>query len=357
MDFLADAILIGLHETDYDIFELPVIGHIRNRADDNYLLADGSRGMTAPPGFMQLNPLPEYGHTEEELWDTYDDFDLVIMTSYRRYAVDALYKIKEKMGKFPANLVLCDGEDHPIIEQGLIREWRPIIYFKRELLQETYGFRILSWSVEGTPIFPCPFAAFTRSYPPDIDDQKKELDLCLILGHTYDNRNLLLGKFLEAAEENSLAAFIGGNNDSPLRGVHPLSHKLENMLGWEEYIRKTASAKITASMRGFGRDTLNFWEKMSFETLCLWCDPGIVIPFPPIPNKHVVPFDENCDDILRLVKYYLNPTRDEERKVIAKTGKAWLHAHHTTKARSEYLISLSIKILSGEKIHHEEFGF
>ena len=128
------------------------------------------------------------------------------------------------------------------------------------------------------------------------------------------------------------------------------------MLGYNEYITKQARAKISASMRGFGRDTLNFWEKMSFETLCLWCDPEIVIPYPPIPNKHVVEFEESCDDVGRLIRYYLHPGHEDERKTIAKAGKEWLHAHHITERRASYLLSISLKIINGEKIILEGFG-
>lgn len=354
MDFLADAILVGLHESNYDIFELPVIGHIRGRADDNYILADGSKGYTGVPGHLQLNQLPDYAHTEEELWDTYKDFDLVVMTSYRRYSVAALYKIKEKMGKFPENLVLVDGEDHSVIERGMIMEWKPIVYFKRELLKETHNFRILSRSVEGTPVFPCPFAAFVRSYP-EVNDQEKDLDLFLALGMTYDARQTLLARFLETAEEIEAEALICANNDNPLRESHSLGKYLHQMLGYQEYLTKQARSKISASMRGFGRDTLNFWEKMSFETLCLWCDPGIVIPYPPIPNKHVVEFTEDCSDIQRLIKYYLDPIHEEERLQISRAGKKWLHANHTAERRAAYLLDISRKIIGGEQIIPEEF--
>ena len=355
MDFLGDAILVGLHESGHDIYELPVIGHVRGRADDNYLLSDGSKGMTGVPGHLQLNPLPEYGHTEEELWDKYQEFDLVIMTSYRHYSTNALYKIKEKVGKFPENLVIVDGEDHSFIQQDMIRQWKPLCYFKRELLKETHGFRVLSRSVEGTPIFPCPFAAFVRSYP-EVNDQQKDLDLFLALGMTYDARQTLLAKFLETAEEIEAGALICANNDNPLRESHPLGKHLNQMLGYGEYIVKQARAKISASMRGFGRDTLNFWEKMSFEILCLWCDPGIVIPYPPIPNKHVVEFTEDCEDVPRLIKYFLHPSHDKERTTIAKAGKLWLYAHHTTQQRAAWLLDISRKIMSGEKIELEEFG-
>lgn len=355
MDFLADAILVGLHESGHDVFEIPVINHIRGGIDKDYKLADGSNGYTGTPGFLQLNPLPEYPHTEEELWDTYDTFDLVIMTSYRRYSIDALYKIKNKMGKFPENLVVVDGEDHCVIHQDLIRQWKPIAYFKRELLKETHNFRVLSRSVEGTPIFPCPFAAFVRSYP-EVNDQEKDYDLFLALGMTYDARQTLLARFLETWDDNDINAVICVNSDNPLRDNHPLGVYLHDMLGYNEYITKQARAKISASMRGFGRDTLNFWEKMSFETLCLWCDPGIVIPHPPIPNVHVVEFEESCDDIPRLIKYYLDPIHEDERLLISKAGKQWLREHHTTRARAEYLFGLSQLIISGEKVIPEEFG-
>ena len=355
MDFLGDAILVGLHESGHDIYELPVIGHIRGRADDNYLLSDGSKGYTGVPGHLQLNPLPEYAHTEQELWDTYKDFDLVIMTSYRRYAVDALYKIKEKIGKFPENLIICDGEDHSFVQQDMIYQLKPLCYFKRELRKETRSFHIPSRSVEGIPVLPCPFAAFTRSYP-EVNDQQKDHDLFLALGMTYAARQTLLAKFLETAEEIKARALICVNGDNPLRESHPLGKNLHQMLGYGEYIVRQARARISASMRGFGRDTLNFWEKMSFETLCLWADPGIVIPYPPMPNTHVVQFEESCDDIPRLIKYYLHPSHDKERTTIAKAGKAWLYAHHTTQQRATWLLDISQKIMGGEKVEPEEFG-
>lgn len=354
MDFLADGIIVGLHESGHDVFELPSINHIRGGVDDNYTLADGSRGFTATPGFLQLNPLPEYTHTDEEILDTYKDFNLIIMTSYRRYSIKALNYIKNKYG-LPQNLVIVDGEDHPIIQQELIKECKPIAYFKRELLKENHGFRILSRSVEGVPIFPCPFAAFVRGYPV-VDDHEKDYDLFLALGMTYDKRQTLLARFMETSAEIEAESLICLNSDNPLRTSHPLGKYFHDMMGYEEYITKQARSNISASMRGFGRDTLNFWEKMSFETLCLWCDPGIVIPYPPIPNRHVVEFTEDCNDIPRLIKYYLDPIHEEERKIIVRAGKNWLRSYHTAQKRAEYITKIAQLIISGKVITINEFG-
>ena len=349
-DFLGHAISTGLYENSHEILEIPYVKSLHGQVDDWYLLADGKRGMSAPPGYLQINPLPDNERSEEEVLDIVGEADLIISHSTRRYALAALDKIINRLGRNPGNIVIADGDDTDYIDRGIIERFRPIVFFKREMLQH---YPLAAYSVSyGCPIFPLPFASFTRGFP-EVDDQDKNMDFFLSLGNTNPLRNKLLGKCLEARIDKIYIATDGNN---PIRGQHPFGHEIQQMLPWPEYIKAQSQAKIGASCAGFGRDTLNFWEKMSFETLCLWCDPGIVIPYPPIPNQHVVEFTEDCEDVPRLIKYYLDPIHEGERKAIAKAGKSWLYAHHTTQQRATWLLDISRKIMGGEKVEPEEFG-
>ena len=119
---------------------------------------------------------------------------------------------------------------------------------------------------------------------------------------------------------------------------------------------RQARSKITASMRGFGRDALHLWEAFSAEVLVLYCPPGIVIPYPPQMGVHCVEINEDCSGVPGLLDYYLAPEHEEERKTIARAGKEWLYKFHTNQASCRYLLDITTRVLGGQKIDREEFG-
>lgn len=346
MDFLGATITIGAYECGHDVYEIPYIKHLHGFADDDYTLNDGSRGFTGPPGFISDNPLPSNQKSEEEVLDATKDADLIICHSTRRYALEALDKIVARLGKVPNNLVMADGEDSPHISQELIDKYHPIVFMKRELYSEN---PIEKYSRHyGVPVWPLQFGSPVRSMPKGIDDTEKEWDFVLTMGNTHPLRLCLLEVCLRANIPNS---YIGGDHNNPLRGKYP---QMKNMLGWQEYMTTIAHAKITANCRGYGRDTLNFFERYCWNTAMLYCPPKLHMPHSPKDGEHCLYFDESCEKIPDLFSRLLND--DDCRKQIAKAGKAHCFRYHTTQKRFEYLTEIAMKIIGGEKIELEKYG-
>lgn len=356
MDYGGDGIIIGLYEQPgVEITEWPYCRHNHNEADIGYPLFDGKPGFTSPPGFIVPNPLPPNEKTREEVFDTAKDADLIVVTSCRHFAVQGFMEIVEHLGNKLPPVVLCDGEDAEGIPTDIVHTVKPSVFFKREMPRHTTMTSLRFNDGFSCPVFPLPFSAFSRSYE-GIDDQQKDYDIFLSIGITYPKRVDLLSAFLTYGVERGCRYYVGTNGDAPIIKTHPYGEKFENIRPWRDYMEKQAQSKITASMRGWGRDALHASEAFSFETLVLYCPPGITMPYPPQMGVHCVEFSEDCHDIPRLLDYYLAPENEEERKTIARAGKEWLYKYHTNAKRVEYLLRITKSIMNGETIDRAEFG-
>ena len=224
--------------------------------------------------------------------------------------------------------VICKGEDYGWsgIDEQLISKFRPAAYFKRELEQPREH------------VYPLPFAAFTDAYP-EVDDSVKKYSIYAAFGNTWPARMNLVRMLGEMNLPNSYIATNSDFIDSTMPNVKPLQP-------FDEYMRGMAQAKITFSMRGWGRDTLRRWEATALNTCVFDCDPGIIIPHSFEDRVHIVNYPEDLTGLRELIEYYL--THDDEREAIALRGKAHTLKYHTTKARAEYLLDVVTYILSGK---------
>ena len=353
-DFLAHGILAGLYETGHDIYEVPALKSVRGEVDEGYILPDGQRGVSGPPGYFALPKahLPTAKSYAEAVELMAKGPDLVVMLSARDYSRRAIHGLSRDAGVNIKSLplVICEGEDHDYIDYRLVEEFSPRVFFKREI-QRTNPLSAVSSSIH-RPVWPLPFSAFTRGYDPEIDHTKKDYDLFLSLGNTHPLRLTLIKKFLEASDKKGRRSWVATNENVNLN--HPLQKKLKKMLPWGEYIATQAKSKITASIRGFGRDALHAWEAFSFATLVLYCDPGIYIPFPFKDRVHCLYFSEDCSEVIDLAETFLEDSTAAWQ--IAQAGKRHLHQYHTNKARAEYLINVSRGEAWGKPKQYEEYG-
>lgn len=362
MDFLAESLLCGLYEIpDVEVYEMAPWQHVRGGVDQGYDLPHSpGGGCTHTPGYLLPNPLPPHTHTREEIFDLADDFDALILLSTRDYSLRGL-------AEFTANaygrrmprptcqpLIVCDGEDGDRVDLGIVQELLPDVYFKREFVKGMYPLGHVREL--GCSLYPLPFSAFTRSYPTDIDDSVKEYDLFLSVGNTFPGRMTLVGQMLDYAVKHGLRHWIATNDNADVYRTHPYKDKLASMLGWTEYIRKQAQSKVTASMRGWGRDALHAWEAMSFATATLYADPGIYIPYPFLDRVHCLFFQENCEDLDRVLDLLLQPDNEAYRQQIAQAGKSHCLQYHTNKARAEFMLKVADRVYRGQPISLDEFG-
>lgn len=292
-------------------------------SDSSYILwRENKRGFTNPAGHtiprrLRIYPL-------EEIIDLMPEFDFILLSSPRHYAVHALRFIKRIYGnKIPHPLVYTDFEDGATLCTDIIEEFKPTVVFKRELIEPIGG------------IYPLPFSSAVPYLIEKFDDQNKTLDLFCTFGFTHQLRKQVIDFLIESkfTDRQYLALDIP---DLIREG------RYNPLLSYQEYLKAIASSKVAISVRGHGRDTVRYWEIPSFETLFLVSDPGIIIPHPFEDGKNCVQFFA-LDDLAEKIKYYLS--HDEERIKIAKAGKEHLLKYHTNSKRAEYFISIVKKEL------------
>jgi hypothetical protein len=285
--------------------------------DFSYILSDGKRGMTNPSGFTVARRLRIY--TFEEICDLMPEFDFIVLSSPRHYAVHALRFIKKIYGnKLPKFLVYTDFEDSETLRTDIIEEFNPQVIFKRELTHPIPN------------VYPLPFSSAVPYLPDTYDDQNKTLDLFCTFGFTHHLRKDVIDFLSTSNLTNS--QYLALDIPDLVR-----SGKYSGLLPYNEYIKRIASAKIAISVRGHGRDTVRYWEIPAFETLFLVNDPGIIIPHPFTDGVNCVQFN-TLPDLADKIKYYLS--HDEERIKIAKAGKEHLHAWHSNERRAEYFLDI-----------------
>ncbi len=356
-DFGADSILIGLHQLaawrGWTVAELPIIRHIHGEVDSQYRLADGGKGFTGPTEDTIRNHPPYPNMSEEEALDRCTEFDLIILTSTRAYARDALSRVVKRSGKQPKDLplVVCDFDDHDFIDFRYLEELKPKLFLKRELLRQDKPFSPFAWGGD-IPVWPLQFAAHYANLEPGVLEQKKSLDIFCSLGKTHPTRDQLISALLEAVHTIGCSHYLAY---SPPDGISDPHGLLKGRETWDGYMRLLASARLSACTRGWGRDTLHYWEGFMAGTTMMVDDPGLIIPHPFIPHDHYIPIEPPYADIAGKIKLYLSKPQYLEEKRLAA------HQHclkfHTTERRAEYLTKIAEAYIYGSKpIDPEEFG-
>ncbi|MDP3793860.1 MAG: glycosyltransferase [Candidatus Uhrbacteria bacterium] len=363
-DYQADygfhGLITGLYElSGIDVYEYPHLQSLRGGSDIGYdLPGNPGGGNTGCPSYLSPAPLPAPLHSKEEIFDIFPNFDLVVMgiRDYSRRSIAELCRAKG-VGTNEVPLVIYDADDADFIDRDLINRYTPFVFFKRELTNQ-YSLAAYTGGY-GVPIFPLPFSAFTRSFPkPEGPDREKRFDIFLSLGRTWPSRDVLLGTFLDAVGRDRICspgrAWIATNGNSPMKQEHPYGYLLRDLLPWSEYMMAQSQSRITASIRGFGRDALHAWEAFLSGPLVLYCPPGLHIPHPFKNWTHCIHFNEDCGEIPSLLRRLLE--EPALREAVATQGQQHCLDHHSTVARADYLISICSKLRTGEKFDMEEFG-
>lgn len=289
--------------------------------DKYYVLDSGKRGSTSPASYVKTRN-PQIW-TLEEIVEKISEFDFMVLSSPRTYAVRALRFIRKCFGnKNPIPLIFADNEDSINIRNDLITEFKPNVIFKRELTHKIDG------------VYPLPFSCTLPYINDKFDDSIKDNDIFAVFGFTHQFRKDVVDFLLEKKLGSTCATI-----DIPhLRN----EGKYSKMLSYYDYLDKIAKSKIAISIRGHGKDSVRMWEIPHFETLLMVKDPGIIIPHPFEDKKHCVYFND-LSDLEEKIKYYLS--HDEERIAIARSGKEHLMKYHTNKARAEQFLQTIGEIL------------
>lgn len=283
-------------------------------------------GHSGPPTFFKTWNGIKY--TEQQILDMMNSFDLAVLESPRPISVQSL-ELLEKRRSLPP-VVLVDSEDYDYIHDDLIKKFSIEVIFKREM---TFNLK---------NVHPFPFSSYIigdQRY--QFPDAEKDLDVFFIAGHTHKSRALVSKTLKSIVKKHGYKGLIGLDNEpeEPLVDHSFRFRESGVRLGLKDYLSCIAKSKIAVSVRGFGRDTIRFWEIPSYNTLLLSDDLyslGLIHPYPFEHQKNAVFFKPDCSDLEQLLLYYLED--DSEREKVSKAGHEHLSNFHSNIKRAELFL-------------------
>jgi len=313
-DFLSAEVFWGLHEIlgPEGVVDFPYKKSFHGGLDTYpscYPSGHGDPiGTTGP--FSWMPNLPGRDWSEEDVVRGLNErkFDLVVLASPRTYNTRDLRRLIGRVGRdrMP-KIVLVDGEDYDRWHHDLCDEFKPHVYFKRELFGGGH--------CSGVPIEPFPFC----SPLPVMPEVAKDIDVLFLAGKTHANRE----KYANALRDAFGNRVVSGH------------------FGYADYLNAMNRARVAVSVRGWGQDTLRYWEIPSFENTLLVADKlPLMRPYPFVHGETCLYF-EDPKGLVDAVRCALEDEPWRER--IARAGNAHLRAHHTTKARAQQLLDRSAR--------------
>ena len=251
------------------------------------------------PPYKAKFPFSSYtGELTEESSSGYDSgFDVCIFG----------YDMEEEVTSLDSSIlrVLVDGEDSPSFTDEQIRGLQLDLIFKREYLYHR---------IYPSNCFPLPFA----SPFPAVDPLTERPVDVVFLANDNHPRRWRIHRILTQLD------------------IHYVGAVSHNLPVWDEYMGLLARAKIGITVRGFGYDTVRFWECLASGCLVLAEETLQVVPNEFIDGKHLFYFDENT--LPWLVGHCLY--HEEKRQTIAKAGQQHLLNNHTVEARAQYMLDV-----------------
>ena len=323
-DYLASMIFEGLCSLvgEKNVCVYPMLKRWKYGGPDNdYILPGGKPGWTSKVDYEAIYPdLLELNM--DEICNSINDFDYIILASPREYVVKSFREIKKRCPIIQSKIAMLDGEDGGNIHTHLIDEFTPDFLFKREVFYDM--------QYAGKKIYPLPFAAFQKMIP--IDNNEKTLNIFGVFGNTNHLRVDIVKRFHVLNIDNSIVDIDTGvdnwDRNKPRHGK----------MSYIEYMKKISSSKIGLGCIGHGVDTVRFWEIPSYKTMMMCIPPKISIPFPFKDRETAVFLKEDLSDFKELLEYYLS--HDKEREDIANAGYNHLMKFHTCEKRVLYMLTI-----------------
>ena len=300
------------------------------------------------------NPLP-WAHPARRMnphdaWDGYefvqelieqDTFDLVVVESAREWALKAFKQLENHIRRKALPVVLCCGDDYWEIDLNKLNDVRPDLYLKRELRESKYP-RGDFTNVHGIRIVGFPFSTPWYSIHqagkwPKVTGGEYEYDVFFSCGNTTgtvgNNRQLVADKLRQECEAAGIKHYVALEPDQGRFGGES-----RGLLPWHQYIETMTKSKVTVVCRGFGLDTMHYWEApvctaMVTEPL------GLHVVDPLQDGQHVLHFERNnVDQMWEKVKYLLD--NEDERLALTERAAQRIFSRHTNEARAQYVVEL-----------------
>jgi hypothetical protein len=254
-----------------------------------------------------------------------DEIDTVVLGSAKRDALETyqelLPKIRNKL------LVFIDGGDREEIGgdfyrlglgdqfQAIVKQ-RPFdIIFKREYLESMHA--------DQAGVYPFPF-----SFPHQIKiATRREEEKKYQVAFWGQQKPAVREKALRLLQDKYDCAANGTGLNQDFK-----TYKRKGLF----YLEELAACRIVLNFRGGGWDTMRYWEAVAAGAFMISQRPAIEIPNNFVDGKHIIFCDDNLDDLIDKIDYYL--PRVEERGKMAAAAKDWLEKYHLNTRRAEYFL-------------------
>ncbi len=276
---------------------------------DDYILDDGKRGCTGPSEFARAREPNEW--TFEQIVSNIEKFFLVIVSSPRTYSMNAIRDFRKVFGGSLPPVIFVDNEDSINVRYELIDAIKPVVSFKREILQD----------LSSNNIYPLPFSS-TVDQPDNFD---KDIDVFFLVGCTSVIRTQIRDMLLNDQRLKKYNIYAGADDQ-------------QRKVGYQEYLESLARSKINISARGHGYETVRRWEMGAFTGLQMSDHLPIITPHPFSDGINKIYYQNNLSNIIDLIVYYLE--NDEERKKIGQAGYEHCSKYHTSIKRAEYVLEI-----------------
>ena len=301
----------------------------------NYTLPSGDPGCTCPSPWVPAWPYAYESEDVECINDLISSkfFDFVVVESLR---ADALYAFDFFSGLIhSANLpvVVHDGEDFSRVPWNRLNEIKPRVFLKRELIDDG-SLRSPSPDSEenGIRIVGFPFSAASLAIdeiaPEDVGDEPYLVTFSA--GATYPLRQAIADALRDRYGDKKV--YIAISPDSSRSGSESNA-----LLPWWNYIARMKSSLVGVSVRGFGWDSVRFWETALSTTLVTDKRPILFTnQYQHGHNAYV--YEETPENCIRVV--------DEALSDIDRLGEirerciAHTRTYHTNEARAKTLLSI-----------------
>jgi len=305
----------------------------------HYSLPNIPQGMTAPHPWLTNHPCPweDPNVTEQQVQDMLigKEFGLIVVESLRHIAFETCQMLRGPISQSGAPIVLHDGEDYPQILYPKVAAINPVILLKRELVRDTYPSHDFTGPGSSLRIVGFPFsckldAVEAAAYPSVFALDKFDLDVTFIAGRTWPERQVIANTLRDMPEDVAPRRFVALSPDD--RGTSP------DLKPWGGYIRTMATSLVNVNVRGFGNDTVRFWEAAACG-LILTDRQHVLYNNPFSQNHNCLQYNDGAD-LVNQLRHWLDPARSDELLQIRGNCMNHLRAFHTNKARALYLLEL-----------------
>lgn len=275
-----------------------------------------------------------------------DEYDLIVLESQRMHVNVAITQLNLEhwVVKHRTPVVLLDGEDYTDLRLRLFN-LRVDLVLKREYTKDISPSDscIIGDGYGAVFVKAFPFMTTRRMVEQAVRTPRPELvfdcDASLLVGDTFPVRGDVARELEKAHKAGYLRATIGTNIPS-FQGGYPL-------LPWEEYIKTARLSLCTIVPRGFGYDTLRFWELLP-ATILIAQRTELILPNTFSHAHDIFWWDtpEQCIEMVRQLVMY-PPNLQASIFVNAQTR---MQKYHTADARMAILMRDIENVISAKQL-------